>query len=256
MAESGYIIEKKAARGAVSTLEVRCLGHSGFTAAAGNSFLVFDYFTGPLPEIPVREEGEAGRTFVFVSHSHPDHFNPEIFRLRERDPSVTFILSSDIYRDIPEKHGVHDAVFVGPDETIEPDPKVRIRTLRSTDAGVAFLVKAGGRNIYHAGDLNLWLWDGMTEPEAYAMTAAFRDAVGKLRPYSIDLAFIPLDTRQGIYSFLGLDYCMRTLKIRNAVPMHFFGTSKIVRTLMNDPVSSPYRDRISLMEAGNTRTFE
>mgnify|MGYP000382206809 FL=1 len=43
--------------------------------------------------------------------------------------------------------------------------KVRIQTLKSTDAGVAFLVECEGRTIYHAGDLNWWHWEG--EPDAY-----------------------------------------------------------------------------------------
>ncbi len=33
-----------------------------------------------------------------------------------------------------------------------------IRTLRSTDEGVAFVVHYAGKTIYHAGDLNWWHW--------------------------------------------------------------------------------------------------
>ena len=34
----------------------------------------------------------------------------------------------------------------------------KIRTLRSTDEGVAYLVSYRGKRIYHAGDLNWWHW--------------------------------------------------------------------------------------------------
>ena len=40
---------------------------------------------------------------------------------------------------------------------------VQVETLKSNDEGVAFLVTAEGRTIYHAGDLNWWYWNG--EPE-------------------------------------------------------------------------------------------
>ena len=37
---------------------------------------------------------------------------------------------------------------------------LKIRTLKSTDLGVAFMVETEGRRIYHAGDLNRWQWEG------------------------------------------------------------------------------------------------
>ena len=35
-----------------------------------------------------------------------------------------------------------------------------VRTLKSSDDGVSFLVDAEGLSIYHAGDLNWWHWEG------------------------------------------------------------------------------------------------
>ena len=43
-------------------------------------------------------------------------------------------------------------------------PAVKVRTFKSTDEGVAFMVECEGKRIYHAGDLNNWVWRG--EPEA------------------------------------------------------------------------------------------
>ena len=47
-----------------------------------------------------------------------------------------------------------------------------IRTLRSTDEGVAFVVHYAGKTIYHAGDLNWWHWEGEPDEKKY------RDASG------------------------------------------------------------------------------
>lgn len=37
---------------------------------------------------------------------------------------------------------------------------MKIETLRSTDAGVAFYVETRGATFFHAGDLNDWTWEG------------------------------------------------------------------------------------------------
>ena len=48
------------------------------------------------------------------------------------------------------------------DEEITVD-NMKIKTLESSDIGVAFLIEIEGKVIYHAGDLNWWHWDGDTE---------------------------------------------------------------------------------------------
>ena len=56
-----------------------------------------------------------------------------------------------------------------------------IRTLRSTDEGVAFVVHYAGKTIYHAGDLNWWHWEG--EPDAYntKMRRSYQSEFNKLQ---------------------------------------------------------------------------
>ena len=90
----------------------------------------------------------------------------------------------------------------------------------------------------------------MTERAIYDMTLRFEEYTRPLRSFSIDTAFLPLDARLGIYSFLGVDYYMKRFRIRHAVPMHFNGPSSVVDDLINDPNSREYRDRILKMEAG------
>ena len=51
-----------------------------------------------------------------------------------------------------------------PAKEIELDG-MKIRTLRSTDEGVAFFVRFKEMTIFHAGDLNWWHWED--ESEAY-----------------------------------------------------------------------------------------
>ena len=231
-------------------LIVNFLGHSGFTVETETSFLVFDYYTGSLPDIP-----EGKRITVLVSHSHFDHFNTDIFRLKDLHPGVRYVLSYDVPPDVPASFGAEDVLFAEPDRTYALDAKLKVRTLPSTDLGLAYLVTADGSNIFHAGDLNLWLWDRMNESEAYAMTKAFRDYTKKLRGYVIHTAFLPLDSRLGDRSYLAFNYYMTSFRIQHAVPMHLFGPDRIITEFLNDPVSKPYRNRIIPMRPGDTENI-
>ena len=66
---------------------VNCIGHSGFTVESETHMLLFDYWKGGLPRLPAKK-----KLYVFVTHSHEDHFNPAIFR--NSVSSMTGILSS------------------------------------------------------------------------------------------------------------------------------------------------------------------
>ena len=227
---------------------VNCIGHSGFTVESESHMLIFDYSEGVISRIPKNK-----KLYVFVSHVHEDHFNPEIFNLCKEHPNVRYILSYDIPKSIIRDYGITEYITAEPGMDIKPESRFRIKALPSTDCGVAYLAGCMGRNIFHAGDLNLWLWEGMSEAEIYAMTMRFKQYTAPLRAFWIDTAFIPLDTRQGIYSFLGFDYYMKHFRIKNVVPMHFFGSHKIVEDIMADPISLEYRKKIITMTRGEKK---
>ncbi len=224
---------------------VNCIGHSGFSVESDSHILLFDYSEGKLPLL-----SEKKKVYVFVSHSHEDHFNPSIFTLAHEHPSVRYVVSYDVPRSILADCKIHDAIIAEPGMDIYPESRFRLKVLPSTDLGVAYLAGCMGRNIFHAGDLNLWLWPGMSEEEVYEMTGRFREYTRGLKNFWIDTAFLPLDTRQGIYSFLGFDYYMKHFRIKNAIPMHFFGSSKIVEDLTYSPLSRDYKNKIIKMDAG------
>ena len=197
-------------------MRVKYLGHSGFLVETESAELLFDYYTGELPK-----KGEKP-LYVFASHSHHDHFNPAIFSLA----AEAYILSDDI------ELRREDVSFMAPDTERDIGP-LHIRTLRSTDEGVAFLVTVDGLALYHAGDLHLWLWGEEDTPEeAEAMTKAYRSEMEKLRGIAIDAAFLPLDGRQSKEQYwLGLDYAARTLDIKRIFPMHLWEHYEIIEPL-------------------------
>lgn len=120
-------------------MKVQFIKHSGFALESEAAAMVFDYYKGEIPEfdseVPV---------YVFVSHAHSDHFNPEIVDKMKKYPKVTFIMSSDIPADEREKMAQkapeRKFIYMDPD-CQEEFPGFRVRTLKSTDEGVAFILE-------------------------------------------------------------------------------------------------------------------
>ena len=226
-------------------MTVTYINHSGFFVELDTACLLFDYWQGRLPEpIP----GKA--LLAFASHSHHDHYNPEIFAYAARWDHSMVVLGNDIRLSAKRKEALDitdgDFLRLGPDRN-ETVCGAQIRTLRSTDSGVAFLVTVDGKTIYHAGDLNWWIWEGEPEAENAAMTEAFFKETAKLEGIPIDLAFLTLDARQEGTAVCGFDHCMRHLDIKKAVPMHSFGNYTPHTELLVSPISLPYREKILLM---------
>lgn len=55
--------------------------------------------------------------------------------------------------------------------------KTTMETLFSTDEGVAFLLQCPEGMIYHAGDLNDWVWEEEPDEENQQMVSASKDGV-------------------------------------------------------------------------------
>ena len=218
-------------------MKVTYIGHSGFLAETEEGYLLFDYYKGSLPQTDPEKE-----LFVFVSHAHYDHYNREIFRLRGTGRRVRFILSSDV--PVREEDRADDLVTAGPGEELEIDGSCTVRTLRSNDEGVAFLVHFGERTFYHAGDLNWWHWEG--EPEEYnrGMRRSYQSEINKLQGEKIDAAFVPVDPRLGEQYAWGIDCFMKRTDTRYVFPMHFWGNFGVYDRLMLEKCTEDYRERI------------
>ena len=179
-------------------MRVTYLGHSGFLIETEDAYFLFDYYRGQLPKMDAEK-----KLLVFVSHAHYDHYRKEIFTLRDVFPRIRFVLSSDIFVREAE-----DVISMKPNEEREAFG-CHIRTLRSTDEGVAFLIRYRGRTIYHAGDLNWWHWEGEPEEDNTRMRRAYQSEINKLQKEKIDAAFVPVDPRLGEQYCWGLDCFMK-----------------------------------------------
>ena len=216
-------------------MEITYIGHSGFLIEWEACYWLFDYFKGVIPEM---DSGK--KIVVFASHSHEDHFNPEIFKLFNKYQDIEYVLSSDIHptKENFRKAGVQDGIAgnilsVKPSSEYETHDagggKIVLKTLKSTDCGVAFLLHYQGKTVYHAGDLNLWIWNGESKQYNNNMTALFRKEMDLLKDVPIDIAFAPLDPRQEDLYYMGLEGLLNTARVRYAFPMHFWKDPSIIR---------------------------
>lgn len=234
-------------------MKITYVSHSGFAVELPSATLLFDYYKGALPPF-----SEAKPLFVFSSHHHGDHFNPDIFELAGRYPEVHFLLSHDIHtsrrkylqKGVPDA-ALESAVYFRAHETRSfPCPKgpLTVSTLRSTDLGVAFLIRCGGRYIYHAGDLNWWLWKGDSKQEAGNMAANFKREIDTLAGLTLELAFVPLDPRQEEYYGLGINYLLDTAQIRHLFPMHFWDDYAVIPRYQAEFPQMAQRTQLHLIE--------
>ena len=214
-------------------MRITYLGHSGFLAETKEHYLLFDYYTGKLPVFSSEK-----KLTVFVSHSHQDHYNKEIFAL-QYESRITYVLSKDIRRKQAEElAGGQELLFVKAHETYRTeDSGITIETLRSTDVGVAFVVTVTENtekySFYHAGDLNLWKWEEETKAHNNNMEANFRREMERIKGRHFDAAFVPLDPRQEQFAFGRMDIFLKTAKSEAVFPMHFWKKPEIIRRYRN-----------------------
>lgn len=216
-------------------MEITYIEHSGFLLKTRDAGFLFDYYKGGIPDI--RPDIPL---VVFVSHKHPDHYNPEIFELSKRHPHVQYVVS----RDVPVKWRIKEyqeqgialseRVTVMKKNTTQDIPLVNgktlhIETLKSTDEGVAYLLTYDGRTIYHAGDLNRWVWREESRQYNDNMERAYLREMEKLRDIHIDVAFVPLDPRQREETFGGMKLFLDYTDTAHVFPMHFWGKYSTIR---------------------------
>ena len=206
-------------------MKVTYIHHSGFLVETDSYYYIFDYYTGTVPTL---DPGK--KVIVFSSHAHADHYNPEIFSiLSSMGMNFQAMLAKDIS---PKKYpeGIY-ATKVYANKTYEIE-NVKIETLQSTDAGVAFIVRDPEGVIYHSGDLNDWAWDG--EPEQYnrQMTGSYRHEINKLANEKIDIAFAVLDPRQEKNYADGMLYLLKKVNVKKVYPMHYWNQPDIIKDFL------------------------
>ena len=272
-------------------MKITHIYHSGFLVELENSLLLFDWYKGTLPELDADKTlyvfcshshpDHYSRKIWELQNSHPNvvYILDEGIEDAATHPEARVIIVSPrkaytIYPDgsfsslmaeTDSKAGHAAAVqeespatgSSGSDgsDTSDRDPAMILRTLVSTDMGVAFYVETEEKRIYHAGDLNVWFWNDEPMEDNLASEKKCRgemqfladqlrsaadqengDSAGSL----IDVAFVPLDPRLEEHAPRCIEAFMEILGAETVFPMHYWSRLDETRLYLNDKRISAY----------------
>lgn len=223
----------------MNPLTLTYIYHDGFWLETAEAVVLFDYWKDPgdVVEYKLRsmEAKRDGRPlYVLVSHHHKDHYNPDIFLLSSRR-EVRYVLSADTAR-MARPYITPDTLYKGlrrvlPEQVtvLKPgemyvDENICVRAYDSTDTGNSYVVTTAGRHVFHAGDLNAWVWkDESTPQEIDEAIAGFNAVLERIRADypRMDLAMIPVDPRMGTEFWVGARMFVSAIEVDCFVPMHF-----------------------------------
>lgn len=211
-------------------MQVYYLSNSGYAIFLENKMLVFDYYKDTTLD---KEKGVSSgvirkedlenkeQVYVFVSHSHPDHFNPVIFDWQKYNKNTHYMLDEGIKSARRLSNEADISFFKKGTEFYNGD--IFIKAFGSTDTGVSFYIEVDGKKIFHAGDLNCWHWEDEADPE-YSTRARrdFHEQIEDIKKEidEVDLAFFPVDIRLGSKHDEGAKYFIKEVKPKILIPMH------------------------------------
>lgn len=208
------------------------LGHAGWAVRTSSRLLIFDYWE--QREVPGERSLDRGRVnpaeirdldvFVFVSHSHGDHYDPTIFGWADTIPGITYVFGWDADQ--------------GPDYVCMSEPReehdfdgMLVSTINHDFDGVpevAYLVKVDGLVIFHSGDHG-----STTEVPNQIFTSNIDYFAAKQD--QVDLAFISTFGCRGSSVVNNGDlYTIDKLRARAVFPMHHGGEEALNQRFVDD----------------------
>lgn len=233
--------------------------HDCFLLKTPTANIIFDYWKNPEaigtdlfeklnPDVPL---------YVLVSHHHKDHYNPEIFQWADKFTDIHYILSRDTMRAArhyftpgslyngARRVNLNCVTDLAPGGRFE-DERLKIYAFGSTDIGNSYMVEIDGKKIFHAGDLNAWIWkDESSDEEIMTALSKYEQILSSIHQQTenFDLAMFPVDARLGTDFWTGAAIFVRKFNVGTFVPMHF--------TLADDP----HKQLEYIAAAGNFKAY-
>jgi L-ascorbate metabolism protein UlaG (beta-lactamase superfamily) len=225
------------------TAEIFHLFHSGTAVKYNNVLFIFDYYKDEIFDTAAEENKDLSslekgvirrdsfegidKAYIFVSHSHHDHFNKVIFEWEDYCQNCTYILADQV--ELDEELSSKDNLY-----QMKLDQQLRlqdliVKTYGSTDEGVSFLLKTEGLNIFHAGDLNWWKWKKFSPKVQKREEREFKREIEKIKGEEVDIAFVPVDPRLEENYYLAGKYFIEQIKPEIFIPIHFSSNFKITK---------------------------
>ena len=159
--------------------------------------------------------------YVLCSHSHYDHFNPEILSWKKRKNNIRYIFSRELLES--GRTATEDALYLEKEEVYR-DQHLTIKAFGSTDAGGSFWIQYNHRQFFHAGDLNNWHWSeevGTEEALSYENNFLCELELLAEQTSRLYLVMFPVDPRLGKDFTRGAEQFVSRIKTDLFLPMHF-----------------------------------
>lgn len=160
--------------------------------------------------------------YVFCTHSHSDHFNPEVLNWKDEKENIKYIFSKELL-DTGTVSNPEGILFLDKGEVFR-DKQLQAKAFGSTDTGGSFLLNVGDKLIFHAGDLNNWHWnEEVSKIEASGYENNYLCEL-ELLAESLEhlfLAMFPIDPRLGKDYMKGAEQFVRRVSTDYFLPMHF-----------------------------------
>ena len=229
-------------------MNVTYIHHSCFLIETESCYYLIDYFQGSIPAL---DPGKP--VLVLPSHKHHDHYQKSVFSML-KDMKMQHIYAV-LSRDIPSGALPEDVpcIRVSAGKRYELPQGQELVTFRSTDLGVAFLVRDGKELFYHAGDLNDWVWAEESAEYNFKMTVDYRKQIdllaSELDGCPLTAAFVVLDPRQEQDYDRGMLYFLRHVPCDCVYPMHYWEKPQIIPRFLRE--YPQYRNRIRLTQSND-----
>lgn len=218
--------------------EITYIFHNCFLLKLPDRTFLFDY---PHDKYLTKDQRElviskirSENLFVFSSHKHQDHYNPKVAGFKDYAAAINLIFSREIGGPYWKYSGL-DCCFLNPDQEYEIQD-LQITTFKSTDLGVAFLIRLKDYYIYHGGDLANWNWDELKPREKRDVEVYYQGVLETLAQHRISIAFSNADQR--LPNWAGALEFIEMVKPALFIPMHTFGETKILERFKSEITGS------------------
>ncbi len=239
----------------MNEVEIIHIFHNCFVLKTPGCVLVFDV---PAERFRMRshlaalEKAVMGENIkAFISHSHTDHFDPDLRKTCTGAASLDIVASDDVVDMYPAFDG-DDVLVVEPDEQYSLSG-IKVETLMSNDLGVAFIISLPeGINIYFGGDLAKWDWEEAPDAQRAFAADFFNGALRRISQHRIHIAFSNLDKR--LKSLAGGPELVSKVRPDIFVPTHAFGRTHWLQGI-NERLGIAEDRCFIYRKAGDSRVF-
>ena len=207
----------------------RYIYHSCFVVENDDVIVIFDYWKDPLGYLHDILADTQKTVYVFISHFHEDHYNPEILKWGRGDERIHICPRLMLSYDTVRKRRVQRTLvrdIMNPERFYE-DEHIRANYYRSTDIGVSIAITfSDGSTLFHAGDLNNWYFENgdnlkVSLDEMEGMYMAVVRMVRADIPH-FNHVMLPIDPRLESNMLRSSMQWLNKIYTDNFYPMHFW----------------------------------